>query len=473
MSTTSTINPDGDSYLSEYSPTTNYGTNANLYSGIIEECSGLPPICTEAKDHAVFKFDVSAYNPTEIVSANFTLTKTNMGGRFINHDLTLARLTLPFVESEVTWNQASAALSSIPFGGGENYAALTEPTYTINVGDGSPDSPTIDIKYLVIDAINKRDGILWLYLGFKPTDTPSGQGWNSWASNDNATADDRPKLVTTVADRIRWIGSVSGDMDNNLNWGGTTPTSTDYALFTGTPSNSPSTGTLDSDRAYVSRSYKKNLGASDTLLTVNCNEFHLSSPHADVYVDLNDSESTNTDLRIRDTNAKAGSIIFDGKYDATITRTRSDISLLTDDVDLVNALTRSATFTCDNKVTTVRLGGASATLHDGGQSVTMVNGSSLLCYSDDNVSTGFTISDSLLKLLAESVGFITLYSGVINCRGNTGAPFVIGAPLSSGAWIYGGLFNTRTDSSNFSVLGTILMHGGRFLTDADTNAAPA
>ena len=465
MSTTSTINPDGDSYVNQFSPTSNYGSSVNLLAGAIS-------VFTPVRMHALFKFDVSAYDPTEIISSNFTLTWNLESGKD-PLDMTLARLTVPFVESEVTWNIASAALSALSFNGGLYYSALTEPTYTVTVGDEST-SPTIYIKDLVIAAINKRDGILWLFLGFKPTDIVVADTlYTRYDSNDAVIAEERPKLVTTIADRIRWIGSISGDMDNNLNWGGTSPTSTDYALFTGTPSNSPSTGTLNCDRAYVSRSYKKNLGASDTLLTVNCNEFHLSSPHAEVYVDLNDSESTNTDLRIRDTNAKAGSVIFDGKYDATITRTRSDISLLTDDVDLVNALTRSATFTCDNKVTTVRLGGASATLHDGGQSVTMVNVSSLLCYSDDNISTGFTISDSLLKLLAESVGFITLYSGVINCRGNTGAPFVIGAPLSSGAWLYGGLFNTRTDSSNFSVLGTILMHGGRFLTDADTNTAPA
>ena len=90
-----------------------------------------------------------------------------------------------------------------------------------------------------------------------------------------------------------------------------------------------------------------------------------------------------------------------------------------------------------------------------------------ICYSDDNEDTNFIISDSLLKLLANTVDMIDIYSGVVNCRGNTGAPF------AANARIYGGLFNTRTDSSNFNATGTVLVRGGRFLTDADTNAAPA
>ena len=459
MATTTTIYPDADSYIRQDQASTNFGSATLLNGGL----SG------SQKRHIVMKFDVSGYTPADIVDATLTLGFFRSAGSS-THTMTLARLNQEFVGSEVTYDDASDSVAWTGGAGAAGNAAIDEPTYDITVGFATAGDQTADIKELVIDAINKRGGILWLIVCFKTTESPSGTGNTSFYSVNYGVVGDRPTIDLKVAARVKWTGTAGdGNLETSGNWSGlSAPTTDDFALFN-TTANDASIGALTCKRIYIGKNYQGKLGTASSLLAMNCDEFHLSSPHADAFINLNSAASSNTELRVKDTNSKQDSIIIDGKYDATLMRTRSSISLMTDDVTLINALSRVVTFTCDNDVTTIRLGGASAVLDDGGGTVTMVNGSTVLNKDMvNNDGTNFYIHNSVLKQQSSEIDQIHLYSGVVTFQGNEGGP-----PLIGGATIYGGLFNARTKSATIVSTSAISMRGGRFITDGAVNAAPA
>jgi len=456
MTTTTTIYPDGDTYLNEGQSTTNYSSSGLVDAGL----SG------SNKKHMLFKFDVSGYTPTDISAANFMLKLFRETGS-ITHTMTVARIAHDFVVAECTWDIASDATSGFDWDGAAQFALTDEQTYTIEVGDVGTDQ-IVDIKELVIDAINRRSGILNLIVCFLTTDTPSGTGNSSFYSVNYTVEADRAKINVVVADRRVWVGTADGDVSNNLNWlGGVTPEKGDYALFANTTKEVTS-GSLDCERIYIGKNYKGKIGTAASPIALDCVEFHTSCPYADVHVDLNASASSNTNARVNDTKPTSDSSSIDGKYDATLNRTRSDLSLKTSDVTLINALSNSVTFTADDDVTTVRLAGANATLEDGGGTITLTNGANVLLKRVDEDDTNLVVSNSLLRNQASDFDQITLYSGTVTLRGNTGSPIQAG-----GLDIYDGIFDARTLSATFTMGSAVRIYGGRLLLDAGQTASIA
>ena len=459
MATTSTIYADIDSDIRQNDPTTNWGTATLLRIGYYS--SG-------PKRHAVLKFDVSSItNPTDIVSCNFTLTEANTFGS-TTRTMKVSRLNQTFVEDEVTWNISETSTDWSGGAGAAGNAETTQPTYEISVGN-SVGNQTVDIKELVIDAINKRSGILWLVIYIDPSDTGTGIGNSVFYSSETGTTSNRPKLEITVANRITWSGDFSTSVTSYRNWvGGVVPTANDYALFVNTPTNNPTTGTLQASRVYVGKNYKGDIGTSGIPLSIECDEFHNASRYALVNANINESASDRCELRVKDTSTDT--IKFDGKYSAIINRTRSDVTLVCDDVNEINAMGRAVTFNTTGELSTTRIAGGTATLAEGGGTITAVNGASVVSKRVSEDDTNYYVSSAKVRILADEYDAVYIYSGLVFLKGNTGAPIQQGGAL----YIYpSGTFDARTNSATWTTVAVVNMFGGRLVTDAGVNAAPA
>jgi len=299
MSTSTTIYAETDANLRENAPDTNYGGNAVIrcgqYGGAVY------------RRHGVFKFDVSSYTaPSDIVSANLYLTVSSDSGS--TRTMKIARLNQDYDEAEVTWNEASDGVAWTGGAGGEGNGAFTEPSYSITIGNGAGDQE-VDIKELVIDAINKRDNELWLILCFDPDDTATIPAGNSaFYPSEDVTQFVRPKIEVTVADRVEWQGGIDGDLGNVLNWStGAIPTSSDYALFN-TGSVDATAGAVTCDKVFIGRNYKGSIGSTSSSVRLFANVACYSSPHAGVFF----SNYTTAKSYINDTSSTTDSFILVG-----------------------------------------------------------------------------------------------------------------------------------------------------------------
>ena len=459
MATTSTIYPDIDSDIRQSNPTTNYGTGTLLRIGYYS--SG-------PKRHAVLKFDVSSItNPTDIVSCNFKLTEQNTFGS-TTRTMKVSRLNQTFVEDEVTWNISATSTDWSGGAGAAGNAETTQPTYSISVGNSVGDQ-TVDIKELVIDAINKRSGILWLVIYIDPDDSSTDIGNSVFYSSETGTASNRPQIEVVVADRISWDGETSTLVTTARNWvGGVAPTANDYALFINTPTFSPTSGLLQVSRVYVGKNFKGNIGTGGIPLSIECDEFHNASRYALVNANINESASDRCELRVKDTSTDT--IKFDGKYSAIINRTRSDVTLVCDDVNEINAMGRAVTFNTTGELPTTRIVGGTATLAEGGGTLTAVNGASVVSKRVSEDDTNYYVSSSKVRILADEYDAVYIYSGLVFLKGNTGAPIGHGGAL----YIYpSGTFDARTNSATWNPSAVVSIFGGRLITDAGVNAAPA
>ena len=459
MATTSTIYADTDTELREANPNTNYGSSKKI---------GLGYYSATEKKHAVLKFDVSSItNPTDIVSCNFTLTTSRDFGS-TTRTMRIARLNQTFVEDEATWNEAATSTDWSGGAGASGNAETTQPTYTISVGN-SAGNQTVDIKELVIDAINKRSGILWLVIYNDPDDTATGTGESQYHSSSATTASNRPKIAIVAADRIVWEGGTSTSVTLASNWvGGVAPTANDYALFVNTPTNSPTSGSMQVSRVYVGKNFKGDIGTGGIPLSIECDEFHNASRYALVNVNIEENASDRCELRVKDTSTET--IKFDGKYSAIINRTRSDVTLVCDDVNEINAIGRGVTFNTTGELSITRIAGGTATLAEGGGTITAVNGASVVSKRVSEDDTNYYVSSAKVRILADEYDAVYIYSGLVFLKGNTGAPIQQGGAL----YIYpSGTFDARTNSATWDPIAVVNMFGGRLVTDAGVNAAPA
>jgi len=453
MSTSTTIYAEIDTTLREQNPANNYGSSSTIVVGQTGAFG------TFYRQHGLFKFDVSSYTaPADIVSANLTLTVFRNFGTG-DRTMKIVRLDQTFVEDQATWQISETGTSWSGGDGAEGNAQFTEPNYDITVGS-SATTQTIDIKELVIDAINRRADELWIVLCFDPADTSDTPiGTTTLFSSEDATESNRPKIEVTVADRVEWEGSVDGDLDNDSNWStGAKPTASDYALFN-TGSVDANDGSLKCDRIYIGRNYKGVIGTEASTRLITCNEAYFSSPYAGIHPDFYTPKSK---VYINDTSSTTDSFVLDGKYSAIINRTRHDIKLITENATTIDAHS-GAVFTCDDDVDVLRITGSYATMADIPTVIIIAGRGYAEISRIDNTNINITMaSDSSMRCLADATGSITLYSGArIRFMGNEGATIECGAIT-----IYrGSILDTRTGAPTWTTGAEIFIRGGRVLFD--------
>jgi len=373
----------------------------------------------------------------------------------------LARLNQTFVESETTWNEASSGVDWTGGAGAEGNGEFTQPTADITVGG---DTQTADITALVVDAIRKRSGTLWLVICFDPDDSATTPTANTgFYPSETATESNRPKIAVTVSERVVWQGGVDGDLSNALNWStGSVPTSSDYALFTSGSVNATD-GSITCSRLYVGRNYKGDIGTSSSSIEVTATEAHFSSVYSGIYVTLNRAESTETKVKINDTSNVEGEFVLNGKYEIVLNRTRNNVTLLTRNVTTVDAHSQQVIFSANNNVTTLRQSRAFSTFDDIPTTVTLASGAFSKISRDNNTNTSITLGGrSSIRCLASTVGSITLYGYCeMYFKDNTGAPIECGA-----VYVYpNSLLDTRTGAPTWTTTADIQVWNGRVLFD--------
>jgi len=451
MPTTSTIYATDDTWMAESNPSTNYGNityNKIGYSSAAGQYT------------AVFEFDTSSITkPADVVSAVFTIIKQAEWGASAEA-LTVGRCTQEFTESGCTWNTFDGTTSWTTAGGD---MATTEPTYTIYVGNSSG-SQSVDIKELVVDAINKRSNVLRILI--KMDHTPGASSVAIYRSSEYGVSAERPSILITTATRIAWNGAVSGDLGQALNWStGGTPTVNDIALFN-TGSVDVTTGSLTCLSCKIGKGYRGTIGNSSTYIEIAADTFTLASSHAELYVSLNSGASTKTQLRITDAAAN-DTVHFMSNYDATISRTRGNVALQTRTVNRIDAHGRRVKFTADEDVAVIRCSGGSAVLNDGGSSITLVDANVTIDRVNKN-STDITVAgSSRVRILSEEIAELIQYSGSTTFSENISGPIVVSAMS-----IYSGVVDTRTNAATMDTV-ACTVYGGRLLIDASQLAAIA
>jgi len=449
MSTTTTIYADTDANLRANKPDTNYSTSAVQRVG---------HWTAHGRRHFVMSFDVTAYtSPCDIVSATLKLSyQSSAGGA--QRDMKLVRLNQTFVESEVTWNSASSGVSWTGGAGAEGNGEFTQPVYTVEVGTGSS-NPEIDIVELVIDAINRRSGTLWLVLCFDPSDTSTTQAYSFIYPSEDATPSNRPQIDVVVADRMVWQGDSvpdQGDLDVADNWSPTTiPTTTDIAIFS-TSDENVTAGTLDCWKIYIAPSYAGTITSTPRFDTT---ELNITSPKSNLspVVELASG-------RCEVTVADAKTLTLDGDCNVKIWRTRSEITLASAGFGTIDAHSTRATFYADAidpniYLPDIKVTGALYRLADGCGTLTAAGSSSGRISATDNTRMDVVLYGGYIHLLSEEIDDLTMYSGRIKYSGNTGAPIATGDVI-----VYGGVLDTRVGSPTFGA-DSITLYAGRLLLD--------
>ena len=443
MSTTTTIYADTDANLRQNNADTNYSGSGVMRTG---QYSG-------QRRHFVLSFDVSAYtSPSDIVSATLKLFyQSSAGGNL--REMKLVRLNQTYVESEVTWNSASSGVSWSGGAGAEGNGEFTQPAYTIEVGTGSS-NPEIDIVELVIDAINRRSGTLWLVMCFDPSDASTAVGNSLIYPSETASASNRPQIDMVVADRMVWQGDHipdQGDLDVAANWSpGTVPTSTDIAIFS-TSDENVTAGTLDCWKIYIAPSYAGTITRTPSFDTT---ELNITSPKSNLSPDI-DLASGRCEVTVAD----AKTLTLDGDCNVKIWRTRSEITLASADFGTIDAHSTRATFYADANGPDIKVTGALYRLADGCGTLTAAGSSSGRISATDNTRMDVVLYGGYIHLLSEAIDDLTMYSGRIKYSGNTGAPIFTGDVI-----VYGGVLDTRVGSPTFEA-DTLKIYDGRLLLD--------
>ena len=458
MATTTTVYTNKDTYLNERRSTQNDGSNNTMSMGVIYSGG------SHWKYNAILSFDVSGItNPADITTANLNLEYEASVGT-TTQTVTLARLNEDFVETEADWAESENGVSWTGGAGAFGNAETTQPTYTFSVGSGVSSDVTIDIKDLVVDAILRRSGTLLLVASVDGPISGTANGYTNFAAKEHVSK--TCNIVISQATRLRWLGTVSGDVGNALNWStGTTPTANDFALFT-TGSADVTTGTLTCASCKIGKNYRGTIGSSSAFIEVVADKFTLASAHAGIYVSLNDGVGTNTELRITDAAAN-DTVHFKSEFDATISRSRGTIALQTADVDRIDAHGRRVKFTADDDVAVIRCSGGSAVLNDGGAAVTLVDANVTIDRVNFDESVVVVAGSSRVRMLSLVIHSLRQYSGSTSFADNIGAPISIGDEMI----IYGGVVDTRTNAATMSANTSV--YGGRLLIDASQLAAIA
>ena len=260
MSTTSTIYASKDTWLDGDNTSTNNSGDNLIALG--QQTIGFS---TEGeRANGIFAFDVSALTPSLLTQVNFKLNfKSNAKGAGVRQCY-VYRLTRDFVEDEATWLISATGTDWTAADGGASDSATTEPYATFDVGFRTDDDVSVDITKLVVDAINRRSGTLYLWVGIPLSDTATSRASGQYHSLEATFPSDRPRLECITADRIVWDGSAGdGNAQTASNYvGDVAPDYYDHVIFNDGAVNVTS-GYIACNSLFISEEYTGTIEATD------------------------------------------------------------------------------------------------------------------------------------------------------------------------------------------------------------------
>lgn len=452
MATTTTIDAAKDNYLDSGSVGSNKGSLTYFYIGAKYRAGAF------TKYNAVFEFDVSSFTKaTEISSAVLTLEYISSPSSTTTQTVTLARLNQSFNETTSNWNESSFGIVWTGGSGAFGNAETTQATYTFSVGSGVSSDVTIDIKDLVVDAITSRSGTLLLVAAIDGTPTGTGSGYTKFSSTEAIAG--TCSIAVVVADRIVWDGSGGdGDLSNASNWvGDVAPTSGDHAIFSN-GSVDVTTGSLDCDTISIGRKYTGSISG----VSLIAKYLNITTRASLVLGTLNSGQTFLCQVRVNE----SADLSMGGKFDITITKSVEEIDLSTGDVTRIDAHGRNAWFTASDDVATVRCTGGRATMEDGSTGLVACGGAKVTVNATTVTTSNITTSNSVVRINAEEINDLVIYSGTVLFKDNVGSPIEVGQTR-----VYkNATLDARTSGSTFSndAGDNINLLGGRLLLDAST-----
>ena len=461
MATTTTIYATEDANLRENLPDTNYSGNSSIRCG---------QYGSSKRRHGVLKFDVSSFTtPSDIVSANLYLTISSDSGS--TRTMKIARLNQDFVEAEVTWNVASTGLSWTGGAGGEGNGAFPEPTYSISVGNLQGDQE-VDIKDLVVDAINRRDDELWLIICFDPADTAQTPTGNSaFYPSEDLTTSNRPKIAVTVADRIVWQGGVDGDAENALNWDGGAPTTSDYVYFK-SGDNAVTTGNIYCHSCFIGKDWTGSIGLKASSISFNSDlshtgqKFMCNQERGGVF-NLVDRRDYGRDVLILNTTSED---CYYGEdtitYNALVDRNGGNLFLQGKSNLIMSSSNNSKKVTTTGTKTDIIANGKKLTLENGCDAITLANDAKVIC--EEEVDGVLTIASGVFNQQGKALnGVLIIYDGEFNFNNNENAT----SDTDDVTVWKNATFNAKSDSTDWAPQGNIIIRGGNFEVDAGSSVA--
>jgi hypothetical protein len=383
----------------------------------------------------------------------------------------IARLNQDFVEAEVTWNVASTLVSWTGGAGGEGNGAFTEPTYSISVGNLQGDQE-VDIKELVIDAINRRDDELWLIICFDPTDTailPTGN--SAFYPSEDATESNRPKIAVTVADRIAWVGGVDGNAGNTLNWSsGTGTTTSDYVYFN-TGSADVTSGNITCHSLFIGEDYTGAIratgGSEIQILSSASDTGHVAVINKKKGLFLL-ADRTRIPRRVYFQNTPPEECSFQNgdSYHVFVDKTGGNLLVKKNSNLIMSSSRNSKKVTTSGTKTDIIANGKRLTLEDGCNDIVLANDAKVIC--KDTVDGDLTITSGVFNQQGGAVdGDIIMYDGEFNFTNNENA-------VSDTTDVYvwkNAMFMAKSDSTDWSPQGDMIIRGGNFEVDAGSSVA--
>ena len=474
MATTTTIYPSGDTFLREDIPATNYGTSTLLRVG---QYSGTN------RRHALLNFKTSSVSvpASRVVSSVLTLTEQNTFGS-TTRTMKLCRNTQSATNiSTATWAtyDGSTAWSD----GGEANSAQTEPMYSVSVGN-SVGNAVVDINDLVIDAMSRRSGDLDTILCFDKTDTNTASIGNSvFYSVDWGTVGDRPKLVITEADVVRWTGdSGDNDADNSRNWiklstgSNGLPTNNDFAIFNNGNEDVLS-GTINCDSMFISEGYTGNIGTSSTAITIRADGDRAIASDKKLVINkksgiVNLTAYSLTKQSVYISNCPEGCKYTGAtSFDCYISRTSGNVEIVGDS-NLVTTGKDASRITTSGTATSIKAVNGKITLDNGCKDFVLSN-TKMLCSSGNIAQTGtsYIADNSIVTFLgSELESSLNIFDGTLLFKGNSNSSIT-----TEDIFLWrNGFFDPRTDIgawNNTASPSIDCRGGGKFIVDSGRTLA--
>jgi hypothetical protein len=188
-----------DSSLRAKAPTSNYGSTSYLYLGGI----------SQEPARMVLSFNLKAAGGLSdgdtISSVKLTITRQSSSGTGWDSGtdslktMTIQRLTTPFTESGVTWNDSAESTPWATTGGGGDFSATTLSSVVEGAANNGTDTftSTTDFAAAAQDALDHNNGILNLII--RAPNAESTSNYVQFWSHRTGTKSYHPLLEVTTA----------------------------------------------------------------------------------------------------------------------------------------------------------------------------------------------------------------------------------------------------------------------------------
>jgi hypothetical protein len=480
MSTTTTIYTSKDTWLDGENATTNNSGDDYLLLG--QQSAGLG---SGERANAVLAFDVSALNPSTLAQVNFKLSFKSSASGTTARSVYIYRLTRDFNESQANWNVSATGTNWTATDGGASDIATTQPSASFDVGKRTTSDASVDITDLVIDAIQKRSGTLYLWLGIPLSDTATATASGKYHSLEATTASDRPKLEVITASRVVWDGSAGdGNASTASNYvGDVAPDYYDHVIFNDGEVDVTS-GNIICNSLFIGKGYKGTIEETDGTPINVLSVATVGHPTNNKVVinqnegkfDLRFLTTSNWKLCIADCPTGGGRLYSTetGKYETVVSKTTGTLELDGDfDLSATGNKTGTKNIKTSGTVTSIKALNTKLEVSNGCNDFVLGDGTRMNATSGNIAQSGTSyITDKSyvdfqgLEISAD----VHIFSGTLSLRNNENATITTEDIM---LWKKG-LFDTRTNTGSWSVTASPSIDcrgGGKFLIDTGRTIA--